>query len=564
MKKFISILIITLLFSLITVSSQASYMLETDGSPSYYWTSLSSLKFPIGTLSASGNTITFNPRWDYNSTSTLLYSDSNGYQLGATNNLGISINTSGDATLDPSGGDIHFGADDDICKLAVHDAGYLTIYDDGDDTSVILGPVANGTTTLGLTGSVSVTAGITALGTLTLGADDDTATAAIHDAGTLTLYDDSDDTTVQIGPVTNGSTTLGITGSLDCSGQVDAGTITINSGSITDTSGAVSFGDENVTVLGNIVCGADDDTSTVTIHDAGTITLYDDGDDTSVAIGPVANGGTTLGLTGSLDISGSVDAGTFTVASGSLTDSSGAISFGDENLTTTGTIDLGADDDSSTATIHDAGTLVFYDDSDDTSVTFGPVGDGTTTLGITGGLDVSGNVDAGTMTAASGSLTDSSGAISFSDENLTTTGTLSVGDATATKVSVSDGDGGLYIYRAEAAADIAAAASITIQVNVPAGAKIIGCQLRVDTALTGGELWAAAYETGSTQAIAASQAVAQNTKVNTMFDTNAATDIASAETDVAITKQGGGSFTAAGNIRAIVYYQMFTAMGNAS
>lgn len=41
-------------------------------------------------------------------------------------------------------------------------------------------------------------------------------------------------------------------------------------------------------------------------------------------------------------------------------------------------------------TITDAGTLVFYDDGDDTTVTFGPVGDGTTILGVTGTINATG------------------------------------------------------------------------------------------------------------------------------------------------------------------------------
>jgi len=124
--------------------------------------------------------------------------------------------------------------------------------------------------------------------------------------------------------------------------------------------------------------------------------------------------------------------------------------------------------------------------------------------------------------------------------------------------------GGLNIKAAEAAANITATSSITIPVQVPSGAIIIGCQLRVDSALTGGELWDAAYATGSTQAIASAAAVAKNTKVNKFFDPNAATPIASAATDVAITKNGGGSFTAQGNIRAIVYYLSMEAMADAA
>jgi len=76
----------------------------------------------------------------------------------------------------------------------------------------------------------------------------------------------------------------------------------------------------------------------VVLHDAGTIIMHDDGNDSSVTIGPVANGTTTLGITGGLDVSGGIDTGTLSLGSGSITDSSGAISFGDENVSTTGNI----------------------------------------------------------------------------------------------------------------------------------------------------------------------------------------------------------------------------------
>ena len=126
--------------------------------------------------------------------------------------------------------------------------------------------------------------------------------------------------------------------------------------------------------------------------------------------------------------------------------------------------------------------------------------------------------------------------------------------------------GGLTTQAAEAAANITAAHTITVQVNVPTGSRILGCQLRVDTALAGGETWNAQYVTGATQSIATNQAVAQNTKVNKFFDANADTDIASGEVDITIQKNsnpGVDVFTAQGNIRAIVYYQAFNAMANA-
>jgi hypothetical protein len=104
------------------------------------------------------------------------------------------------------------------------------------------------------------------------------------------------------------------------------GVLTLGYGGQTTNMAAVTVGTAG-SVAGNLA-----------LNDAGVLTLYDDGNNTSVAIGPVADGTTTLGITGSLDISGSVDAGTLTIGSGSITDSSGAISFGNENLSTTGTL----------------------------------------------------------------------------------------------------------------------------------------------------------------------------------------------------------------------------------
>ena len=109
----------------------------------------------------------------------------------------------------------------------------------------------------------------------------------------------------------------------------------------------------------------------------------------------------------------------------------------------------------------------------------------------------------------------------------------------------------------EATADITADASVTITLNIPATSRILGCQLRVDAALTATELWDAAYSGGSSSAIASSQAVAQNTRVNSMT-----TDVTTDVTNIIITKNGGGSFTAQGTIRAIVYCDVFTAMGD--
>lgn len=62
---------------------------------------------------------------------------------------------------------------------------------------------------------------------------------------------------------------------------------------------------------------------------------------------------------------------------------------------------------------------------------------------------------------------------------------------------------------------------------------------------------------GGLIALAVAQAVAANTKVNSF-----ATDITDNTTNIAITKNGGGSFTAQGTIRAIVYAEIFDAMAS--
>jgi len=147
--------------------------------------------------------------------------------------------------------------------------------------------------------------------------------------------------------------------------------------------------------------------------------------------------------------------------------------------------------------------------------------------------------------------------------NTNTTGVerLNIDSTGALNLLVGASTGGLKIMAAEALGTATAAATFNIATQVPTGARIIGCQLRVDTALS--NTWDAAYNTGSTTAIATNQAVAKNTKVNVM-QSGLAEDVTTDATDITITKNGGGNFTAGGQVRAIVYYETFTAMGDAS
>lgn len=115
--------------------------------------------------------------------------------------------------------------------------------------------------------------------------------------------------------------------------------------------------------------------------------------------------------------------------------------------------------------------------------------------------------------------------------------------------------GGLVSSIVEASAAITASSSVVIPLNIPTNASIIGVQLRVDSALTTGELWDAAFSGGSIASIANAQAVAKNTRVNLMTSI-----ITTNTTNVTITKNGGGSFSALGNISAIVYLQTLVSM----
>jgi hypothetical protein len=123
----------------------------------------------------------------------------------------------------------------------------------------------------------------------------------------------------------------------------------------------------------------------LTVTDAALVTGVLTTTATQVATGGITSGSDIISDTDSTDSLGStgvrwlkgwfdtLTAGTLTVGSGSVTDSSGAISFGDENLTTTGIVTA-------------AGTSVFtnLDISGDIDV------DGTTNLDV---VDIDGAVD---------------------------------------------------------------------------------------------------------------------------------------------------------------------------
>lgn len=123
-----------------------------------------------------------------------------------------------------------------------------------------------------------------------------------------------------------------------------------------------------------------------------------------------------------------VQSGTLVLAAGSITDTSGAISFGNENLTTTGTIAVGTLTLGTNTITDSTGTISFDNENLTTTgtVTADHVVATTTASQFKSGTTV------GNLTLSNGQITDSSGTISFDNENLTTTGNVTGAIVTGT------------------------------------------------------------------------------------------------------------------------------------
>jgi hypothetical protein len=146
---------------------------------------------------------------------------------------------------------------------------------------------------------------------------------------------------------------------------------------------------------------AKDGTASATIADSTGVMTISSSVLTTADINGGTIDGTVIGGTTPAAINGTVVTGTtsgvfasdMTITAGSIVSASGAITFGNENLSTTGTLGAGV------ATLASSSTV-------------------------------------GNLTLANGSITDSSGAITFGNENLVTTGTLGAGVVTGTQMLV--------------------------------------------------------------------------------------------------------------------------------
>ena len=121
-------------------------------------------------------------------------------------------------------------------------------------------------------------------------------------------------------------------------------------------------------------------------------------------------------ITGTLDVSQTVSANkaeidSLTLKNGSITDSGNQISFGTNNLVTTGTLNTG----NATVGVLNTGNVVTT---------------GTNT--VSSNLNVSGSSLLSNVTVNNGQITSSTGTLGFSDNNVKTTGTLESGNLTVT------------------------------------------------------------------------------------------------------------------------------------
>ncbi|MBT6517256.1 MAG: hypothetical protein HOK59_05885, partial [Candidatus Marinimicrobia bacterium] len=215
----------------------------------------------------------------------------------------------------------------------------------------------------------------------------------------------------------DGSGEWGIPTALVADGIISVGSLTLDSGTITDDSGAISFGDENISTTGTLSAEAGSSLGNITLGD-GTIT----------AGGNISFGDEDLSTTGTLSAGAGSSLGNITLGDGTIT-AGGNISFGDEDLSTTGTLSagvtiLGAGSEIGDLTLSD-GSITSSSDTisfgNDAISTLGTLNSGTATLATGSTI--------GNLTLADGSITDADGSISFGDNDVSTSGSISSGRA---------------------------------------------------------------------------------------------------------------------------------------
>jgi hypothetical protein len=281
--------------------------------------------------------------------------------------------------------------------------------------------------------NVDVTGTITASGAVVMNSTVDIANLLSADGGidvdgVMTISNSSGNISTT-GTLAAANTT--ISGTLDTTGlaSLDGGidvdgafTVANASGNISTTGTLAVTGTTTLTGALAANGGITVDSTNFTVDGtSGAVTTAS----TIEATGAITSSAGISGTTGSFSSDVTVT-GDLAVNGGDITSSTGAISFDDENLSTTGTLATGAQT-------------------------------------ITGDVDLNGNLD------VSGNITSSSGAISFGDENLSTTGTLSAGNTSVGTLDASglaSLDGGIDVDGAFTVANTSGNISTTGTLNV--------------------------------------------------------------------------------------------------
>ena len=229
-------------------------------------------------------------------------------------------------------------------------------------TSVTSGTITDGTASLTGGSLTAVKLGtLVANGFVKTSASD--GTLSVDTATYLTAEADTLDTVSDRGATTNQTLTAGgfTTTGTATAGNLQVDNININGAVITSDTGAISFGDENLSTTGSLAIGIATASEMLTVKASASgvaggislestenaneiVQLFQGGVTGNEGYGGlfVNHGATTkvrLNAVGeSYFDGGALRVGTLTINGGSITDSTNAISFGDENLSTTGTV----------------------------------------------------------------------------------------------------------------------------------------------------------------------------------------------------------------------------------
>ena len=268
--------------------------------------------------------------------------------------------------------------------------------------------------------------------------------------------------------------TLSVSGTISSDSTVTAasgsklGNLTFSDGLITDSGNAISFGNNSITTAGLASAGSLNVNGTTT---TGQTNLSDSLNVTGnivglagLTVGGVANMNNGANVTGNivsdgLTVNGNAQfnstinatsgstIGNLTFTSGSITDSSKAIGFSDNSLSTTGTVSTGNLSVTGTAVVTSTVTAASGSKLGDVTIADGSITSDTATINMgTNNVETSGTIKGatgssfGNIVVANNSITSDGNGIDFGDENLSTDGTLESGNLTVTGNLVVTGD----------------------------------------------------------------------------------------------------------------------------